>query len=63
LTTTAEDFSPKTYAYQPAMTLSSSGSLGIGTVTPSLQLGSTTLNEDDLKQIKSMTINPYQQRK
>ena len=63
LTTTAEDFSPKTYTYQPAMTLSSSGSLGIGTVTPSLQLGSTTLNEDDLKQIKSMTINPYQQRK
>ena len=63
LTTTAEDFSPKTYAYQPAMTLSSSGSLGIGTVTPSFQLGSTTLSEADLKQIKSMTINPHQQRK
>ena len=55
LTTTAEDFSSRTITYKPAMTLSSSGSLGlgIGTVTPSLQLGSTTLNEADLKRIKS----------
>ena len=63
LTATAEDFSSRTITYKPAMTLSSSGSLGIGTVTPSFQLGSTTLSEDDLKQIKSMTINPHQQRK
>ena len=54
--TTSEDFSPKTFTYQPAMTLSSSGSLGIGTSTPTIRLGSTTLNEDDLKQIKSATI-------
>ena len=54
LTTTAEDFSPKTYAYQPSKTLSSSSSFG--TITPSLQLGSTTLSEADLKQIKSATI-------
>ena len=53
LTTTAEDFSSRTITYKPAMTLTSSGSLGIGTINPSLQLGSTTLNEADLKRIKS----------
>jgi hypothetical protein len=44
------------YTYNPAMTLSSSGALGIGTVTPNIQLGQTTLSEDDLKRIKSATL-------
>jgi len=46
------------YAYNPnpTMTLSSSGALGIGTVSPNIQLGQTTLSEDDLKRIKSATL-------
>jgi hypothetical protein len=44
------------YIYNPAMTLSSSGALGIGTVSPNIQLGQTTLSEDDLKRIKSATL-------
>ena len=53
LTTTDENYTQKTYAYQPSMTLSSSGSLGIGTVSPTIKLGNTSLNEADLKRIKS----------
>jgi hypothetical protein len=44
------------YIYNPAMTLSSSGALGVGTVSPNIQLGQTTLSEDDLKRIKSATL-------
>ena len=51
--TIGEDFSPKTFTYQPSMTLSSSGAVGIYTATPNIQLGQTTLSEDDLKRIKS----------
>ena len=43
------------YATTPAMTLSANGSLGIGTVSPSLQIGKTSIDEKDLKALKALS--------
>lgn len=43
------------YATTPAMTFSANGSLGIGTVSPSLQIGKTAIDEKDLKALKALS--------
>lgn len=49
----------KSYTFQPAMTLSSNGNLGLGTapltfVSPSLQLGTQKLTEHDVETLTEM---------
>lgn len=43
------------YAFNPVMTLDSNGALGIGTISPSLQIGKTSIDEKDLKALKALS--------
>lgn len=56
LTVEEDDLSP--VQFREAMRLDSSGNLGIGIVSPSLQIGKQTLSEKDIEQFKSATTAP-----
>lgn len=43
------------YAFNPVMTLDSNGALGLGTVSPSIQIGKTAIDEKDLKALKALS--------